>query len=87
MHTIQYTAHDYHKTKPYIIHKIETPSKNHEHPTQSQEASNSPAMIPLKLSHHRQAKTTTINQFKSIYPPVVKHGWLENGPLIGDFPS
>ena len=23
---------------------------------------------------------------KAIYPPVVKHGVLENGPLIGDFP-
>ena len=23
----------------------------------------------------------------SIYTPVIKHGWLENGPFIGDFPS
>ena len=22
-----------------------------------------------------------------IYPPVIKHGWLENGPFISDFPG
>ena len=21
------------------------------------------------------------------YPPVIKHGWLENGPFISDFPN
>ena len=24
--------------------------------------------------------------FYGIYPPVIKHGLLENGPFIGDFP-
>ena len=24
---------------------------------------------------------------KNTYPPVIKHGWLENGQFIGDFPN
>ena len=32
-----------------------------------------------------ELNSDTVGQICMGYPPVVKHGWLENGPLISDF--
>ena len=58
---------------------------------------NGPSVDPTRHSHEAHAVCPSAPKLQSFrehildaantYPPVMKHGWLENGPLIGDFPS